>query len=1002
MTRYFQGLTTCFCLLLVSFCACVSYGQAFKLLFHHLSPNEGLSQGTNAFVYQDSKGFVWLSSTDGLNRFDGKTVKIYRAPVVKGLLDNSIVSTFFEDDKTDLWFCTYEGIHRYVRNEDRFYHYQLKDKKGVKITQDYYTFHLDGQQKLWVRTGLGAEGLLHLFNTRTKRDSILCDSIDGQRIYPVLDAQKKVSQLVCTYFNSASKNGIEVIDVQKKDRRQTFFAAPQPHLPAQKAHAAVIESDSLWWLGMDQGLIAFNPFKKTAHTYTLYRNDTIGPIYALNNLPGEYLIVNSYRLGVLIFNKKNRKFVQQIPRKPDNELGLNLQGVNAFYVDKQKNLWLSSARGGVNYSNLDKQKFEKKESLEGIASIAMFQSKDGRIWCNGKAGEVLCFEPNGIKCDTFYQQSPPSVPSRKMEYFFEDERGTLWGVCNNFLFKWDAKQRVFHFSKDLPNYILYTYKLSDGTIFMSTYRGVFLFQPRNTEQNFVKAQQLGKLQAAAVTALYEDQRKRLYLAIDAKRLVITQKKNGAFIQQLTIENIGYARSFYEQADTLWVATTTGLLRVNTRDLSWERLNEQKHGVPNEHYYCVLPDASGNLWLSCNQGIICYNPVQKKYRRYTLYDGLQDNEFNRNAFLRRSDGELWLGGNNGVNVFRPDQLKNVPHRPKIQFTRLLINDEAYETPIQVEQLQSLVLPFVKNTISLDFVAMEYSDSRNNLCAYKLENYDQDWVAASNHGFARYANLPPGYYTFKVKAANSDGVWNETPKTLKIHILTPWWRTWWFYLLCISTITAIAYGIFNYRLQQALKIERIRVRISSDLHDDVGTLLSGLAMQSEILELTAPEKTKPKLQRISELSRSAMSRMRDTVWAIDARKDKLENLIDRMREHAEETLIPKDILLALEVDQLALSKNIPSQIRQALYLIYKEAITNCAKHSKGDKVSVRLQKFGPKGLEMSIHDNGEVQQKAYQTTGLGMSNMRMRAEQVGGTFQVDTSQGFLITVQIPHFS
>ena len=269
-------------------------------------------------------------------------------------------------------------------------------------------------------------------------------------------------------------------------------------------------------------------------------------------------------------------------------------------------------------------------------------------------------------------------------------------------------------------------------------------------------------------------------------------------------------------------------------------------------------------------------------------------------------------------------------------------------------------------------------------------------------SRYANLPPGYYTFKVKAANSDGVWNNSPKTLKIHILTPWWRTWWFYLLCIATITAITYGIFTYRLQQALKIERIRVRISSDLHDDVGTILSGLAMQSEILELTAPEPSKPKLQRISELSRSAMSRMRDTVWAIDARKDKLENLIDRMREHAEETLTPRDIMLALEVDQLALTKNIPSQIRQALYLIYKEAITNCAKHSKGDKVSVRLQKFGTKGLEMSIHDNGEVQQKAYKTTGSGLSNMRMRAEQVGGTFQVDTSQGFLITVQIPHFS
>lgn len=1001
MARFFSYSATCFCFLLTTFCACVSYGQPFKLLFHHLSPNEGLSQGTNAFVYQDSKGFVWLSSTDGLNRFDGRTVKIYRAPIAKGLLDNSIVSTFFEDDQTDLWFTTYEGLHRYVRNEDRFDHYQLKDKKGEKITQGYYTFHLDQQQKLWVRTGLGVKAHLHLFDTRTQRSTILFDSIDGQRIYPVLDPQKKVRQLVCTYFNSASKKGIEVIDLQGKIRRQAFFEKPQPHLQTQKTHVAHIEHDSLWWLGGDEGLIAFNPLKKTTYTYCLYRKDSIGPIYTLSNLPGGFLIVNSFKMGVLIFNKKSRKFVQQIPREPDKETGLNLQGINAFYVDRQENLWLSSTRGGVNYGNLHKQKFEKKKPLQGIASIALFQSKDGRIWCNGNAGEVLCFDRNGMYCDTFYQKAPDTIPPRKMEYFIEDEAGALWGVCTNFLFKWDAKKRIFQYIKNLPDYILYTYKLSDGTIFMSTYHGVFLFQPGNTKQSFAKAKLLGKLDSADVTALYEDQYKQLYLAIDAKRLVITKKKNGIYVTQLTIENIGYARGFYEQADTLWVATTTGLLRINTRNLSWERLNEQKHGAPNEHYYCVLPDDLGNLWLSCNQGIIRYNPVQKKHRRYTLYDGLQDNEFNRNAFLRRSDGELWLGGNNGVNVFLPNQLKDIPHRPQIQLTRLLINDEVYKTPVQVEQLQSLVLPFAQNTISLDFVALEYSDSRNNLCSYKLENYDEDWVASNNHGFARYANLPPGTYTFKVKAANSDGVWNNTPKTLYIHILTPWWRTWWFYLLCIATITALAYGIFTYRLQQALKIERIRVRISSDLHDDVGTLLSGLAMQSEILELTAPEKTKPKLQRISELSRSAMSRMRDTVWAIDARKDKLENLIDRMREHAEETLTPKDILLDLQVDQLALTKNIPSQIRQALYLIYKEAITNCAKHSRGDRVEVKLQKFGNKGLEMSIHDNGEVQEKNYKTTGLGLSNMRMRAEQIGGTFQVDVTQGFLIVVQIPRF-
>ena len=438
------------------------------------------------------------------------------------------------------------------------------------------------------------------------------------------------------------------------------------------------------------------------------------------------------------------------------------------------------------------------------------------------------------------------------------------------------------------------------------------------------------------------------------------------------------------------------------DLSYEKLNEKKHQAPSENYYCVLPDASGNLWLSCNRGIIKYSPDKKLYRRYTLMDGIQDNEFNTNAFLLSAKGEIWMGGNNGLNVFDPDQMKDVPYKPIVQFTRLLINDEPFKTPVQIEESHSLVLPYSKNTISLDFVALEYSDPSQNLFRYKMENYDLDWVNAGTNGFARYANLPPGNYTFKVVAANSDSVWNNNPKELQIYVRTPWWRTWWFYLLCIALITIIAYGIFTYRLQQALKIERIRVRISSDLHDDVGTILSGLAMQSEILELTAPEKNKPKLRRISELSRSAMSRMRDTVWAIDARQDKLENLIDRMREHAEETLTPKDILLDLQVDQLAMHKNVPSQVRQSLYLIYKEAITNAAKHSTGDKVSVKLQKLGTNGLEMTIHDNGQVKIKDYKTTGSGLGNMRMRATQIGATFQVDTANGFLISIQLPRIS
>jgi signal transduction histidine kinase len=219
-----------------------------------------------------------------------------------------------------------------------------------------------------------------------------------------------------------------------------------------------------------------------------------------------------------------------------------------------------------------------------------------------------------------------------------------------------------------------------------------------------------------------------------------------------------------------------------------------------------------------------------------------------------------------------------------------------------------------------------------------------------------------------------------------------------LLCITTLAALVYGFFTYRLRQALKIERMRVKISSDLHDDVGTILSGLAMQSEILELSATEAMKPRLKRIGELSRSAMSHLRDTVWAIDARKDKLENLLDRMREHAEENLTPKGIVFDLETEQFDLQKNMPANIRQNLYLIYKEAITNIAKHSDANRVRIKLQKWGQNGLEMQIADNGNAVEKAYKTTGSGTSNMQMRAEKIGGTLEIIRTNGFCVRLRV----
>ena len=953
----------------------ICYGQSFQF-FHRLSPNEGLSQGTNAFVFQDSRGFVWLSSIDGLNRFDGKSVKTYKADGQNGLSGNIITGNFFEDASANLWFATHEGIHCYVREKDRFEYFQLLDAQGKTIEQEYFVFYLDKQQQLWVRVS----GYLYLFDLRTRQGKQICP-LSGRRQYVICDTQGVVTKVVSANI-PPTQPGILVLDMANQGQATSFLTDI-----AGRSFGAYCESADRWWVAMTTGLTVFYPQSGKSVCYEQYDNQPIGEVWAVAPLRDSILLVSTSLKGFLLFDKSQQRFIRQIPAAPDRKLGLGLRNISAFYVDKQENLWVSSPRNGVNFTQLRKQKFEKKEVLQGMPMTSVFQTKDGAVWCNGPADTVFRFSPDGLRSERFALEYPKNdvLPGR-VEYFFEDSRGDLWACHQQFLFRWNPSRRVFQYFGLLPDYVLQVFQFPSGPLLISTYSGIYTVRRDDKGLSFEKADFLSQYQSEAATALFEDRKSRLYLALDASRIAILEKKQTNYEQVGVLEDIGYARAFCEQGNTLWVATSTGILKINTDDLRFEKLNTAEHGAPAENYYSIVPDRQGYFWLSCNRGIIRYHSEKKTFHRYTLADGLQDNEFNTNAFLLQSNGRIWMGGNQGMNVFDPDHIQALPNLPKVQLTRLLVNDEPFETPVQVGELRELTLKYRENTFSFDFVALEFSDPGANIFRYQLENYDKGWVDASVNGFARYANLPPGNYTFKVKAANSDGVWNDTPTELRIRVLTPWWQTWWFYLICIITAGGLIYGGFWLRLQQALRLERLRVKISSDLHDDVGTLLAGLAMQSEALAITAPEKDKGKLQRISEISRNAMAHMRDTVWAIDARKDKWENLLDRMREHAEETLVPRDIRFDLTVENITLQHSIPVELRQNLYLIYKEAITNAAKHSNGDTVRVLLKKTPTGGQELRICDNGTSAEKNYKTTGSGTSNMQMRAKKIGGTLEI----------------
>jgi signal transduction histidine kinase len=965
---------------LIAYCAIspfLLFGQSYRYSFHHLTVDDGLSQSSNDFVYQDTKGFVWLSSIDGLNRFDGKQVKIYKsiAGDTTSLLDNNISSNFYEDEHSNLWFTTYEGIHCYVRKEDCFLRFQVRNSTDDVLAQDYHAFYLAGNQ-LWVRVGSGAIGKLYVFDIQKGIYRVL-GALDGLRNFVVQEKKGNSSQIVSTGL----RHGIIVQSLNNFNDQQVFFND-------RFTYHANTEDSNNWYLSTKKGLVFFQYATDSTSFFDTYQNRLIGSVYSTTSINDSILLVATQHQSVLLFHKRQQAFIGQIPIEREENMGLHLKKVNTVHKDRTGNIWLTSRTSGVNYANLNKRKFDLPDAFIDQRIVALFESSRNELFCSYTGSSIKTALITGTHfAPLLVPLQLPKDKNKESIISFMEIEDEVWAITGQYLLQWDRDLLRFEYINDLPAYALYWYKDRNNTVWLATFSGIFQWIYADGDRQFRSATPLGRYQNTQATAIYQDEQHRIYLALEASKLVVLDAK-GKRLKE--IKDIGYANHFYEQEQSIWVATSSGVIIINKSDLSVERL----HTLPAENYYCLLPDDQNNVWLSSNKGIICYHQSAQTYRRYTLADGLQGNEYNTNAFLKTKTGDIWMGGTDGLNHFSPAAVQAIPDAANVQLTRLQINDEPAPDSINIEVTDALKLGYQDNTLSFDFVGIDYSDPENVQLKYQMLGNDEDWIEAGNNGFARYSNLPFGDYTFQVKASNSDGIWNEASQELKIHIKRPWYRTWWFYMASLLSVSGLIYGIFMYRLQQALKMERLRVKISSDLHDDVGGLLSGLAMQSELLELTAAEDRKPKLQRISDLSRSAMSRMRDTVWAIDARKDKLENLLDRIREHAAETLTPKDIVFDLDVNELALTKNMPTDIRQNLYLICKEAITNAAKHSNGDRMRIQFKKRGRNGIELTIHDNGSSFPKAHKTTGLGMSNMQLRAEQIGGTLAINTENGFLI--------
>lgn len=982
--------------------------QPASFRFDHLTIKDGLSQSQPYSIFQDSHGYIWIGTQDRLNRFDGHEFKVFKNnPFDSTTLTHNWVWTVQEDAKGDIWVGTFQGLCRYIRSEDRFvqYYHKMHDSTSISGNRPNYIIK-DKKGRLWISSwGSG----LNLYHAGTNTFQSFKNNPDDQQ--------------------SLSDNAV-----------RTLFC----------------DSKGTIWVGTwNGGLNRVVEDEKGIHfqrfdTQGEYGFGGAGRITSIAEDKEGNLWIGSYASGLTIFERSTNRFV--------HILNFGVNDVNKIICDSHGNMWIGT-NSGLRFYDHDAKRFYNYQhdpsNPNGISSnsiYALFEDRTGIIWVSGSGVDLYDPHKNLFRTFRNRQGDPNSLSQNMVWSFCEDDAGKVWigtesGPINMFdpvtrsfkqitirddrgniasnIYKMIFKDGVFwiaSFNAGLVRYDKYTGNTrfflgshnsplgkitmvnevmldDDNSLWIGTHEDGLLhynLQTEEVKQYKMNPKDPNSIGSNFINCIYRDYKENIWIGFWGGGLSIYNKQSGTFT------NYQYDRkdatglsdqvviSINQQNDSIfWICTHSGLNKFNTTTGKFTHFFE-KDGLANNVVYEMLQDNTGSYWISTNGGISKFNPKTYTFKNYTETDGLQSNEFNSNAFLKSSTGEIYFGGVNGFNVFDPAAIRENTIPPSLLIQNYAVFEKIYLPKGDIS------LSYDENYITFSFAALEFSAPGKIKYSYKLDGFDNTWTDAGNTREAHYTNLDPGHYTFRVKAANPDGYWTEPGASIKLYIRPPFWQTWWFTSLVILLSAALMYVIHRYRLEQSLKVERLRNKIASDLHDEVGSSLTRISIYSDLVQNGSEEnESKTYLKGISELSREVVTTMSDIVWSIDNRYDTLEALTLRMKDFASEVLQAKNIAFEFQAQGIDDKKILDPVLKQNLYLIFKEAVNNIVKHAQASRVQVVLSAARGE-FAMTIKDDGKGTPANGSPKGNGLRNMRRRAEAIEGQFSLENHLGTTITV------
>jgi two-component system sensor histidine kinase ChiS len=793
-------------------------------VFEHLSLEAGLSQSVVTVIAQDETGFLWLGTQDGLNRYDGYNFKVFKNdPQEVDSLSSSFITNLLVDSQGVLWVGTNDaGLNRFDSASEKFVRYRNDPGEPTSLSGDTVTaLYLGSSGELWIGT---TAGLNRLDRQR-----------DGFTRYQNLpsDPQSLVSNVV-TDIHSDGEGGMWVstnLGLDHFDPQTGQFEHFEP-LDGTALNTLYQDREGVLWIGSLQGLYKLQP---QSGELTYFQNDPNDPhslsanaVTAILQDRTGAMWVGTNGGGLNRYDPERERFYHY-QNDPFDPLSLSNDVVQTLFEERSGILWIGTFGGGADFFDRQKAKFfhvrrmlGQQGSLNDPIVWSFMDDHQGNFWVGTTTGGLnrLDAGAGGFRYYLNDPGDPTSLSSNQVWRVYEDRQRTLWIGTGAGLDRYDPQTNSFeHF----PMAAVFTiFEASDGGFWLGTLAGLNRMDRETGEiRTFVNVPgNPNSLSGNFVTGIVEDAGGVLWLANFTGGLDRYNPTSGRFTNfhyiegdETSLPNLTVLAIHLDSQGVLWLGTQGGLSRFNQNTGNFTTYTEVD-GLPNDTVLAILEDERGDLWLSTNRGLSHYDSQDGIFKNYDNSDGLQSDEFNQAAAYRGEDGELYFGGINGFNVFYPEDIVDNPYIPPVVITDFLLFNQPVplggDSPLQkpVYQTSEIPLNYRDDFLAFEYAGLHFSSPQENHYAYLMEGFDKDWNYVGNRRFASYTNLPPGEYTFRVRASNSDGVWNEQGAALRIVIPPPFWQTWWFIGLVSVLLAGTVLGVFTLRIR-AIENQRRRL-------------------------------------------------------------------------------------------------------------------------------------------------------------------------------------------------